>query len=121
MEDSSTKIDNIIDLVTNNNYSGIIKSIKKLLSKEPNQSPRNLFVINLLKMFAFYNLKQYKSSEEALQNSLKNFSGVNLSFFSRYQFLIYLILSTTYNEPIYQQILDIYHESTDKVRKPNSK
>ena len=118
MEDASTKIDNIIDQVLNENYQGIIKSIKKILSKEPNQAPRNRFLINMLKSYAFYNLKKYKPSEEALQTAFKNFSAVNLGFLCRYQFLIELVLLSTHNKSIYQQILDQFQSSNEEVEGP---
>ena len=116
MEDSTTKIDNIIDQLMNQNYAGILKNLKKLLSKDANQSPRNMFLIDMISSLCNYHLGKYKKSEEKIESAMKNLAAVDLNFWSRYQFLLTIILGTTQNEQINNLCLDKLQESGEKVK-----
>jgi hypothetical protein len=115
MESSTTKIDNIIDQLSNENYSGILKMIKKHLTKDPNQSPQNMFIIYIVQAYCQYNLHKYKQSENNIQMALKYFVDDNLNFYNQYMFLISIVLTVSDNDQLYLRLLDQLHETPQKV------
>jgi hypothetical protein len=115
MESATTKIDNIIDQLMNHNYSAILKNIKKLLSKNPNQSPTNFLLIDMLRALSFYNLRKFKKAEDSIKNALKYAEYVTLDFFSKYHFLFGIVLTQTLNEESYDKFMDLVVELDDKV------
>lgn len=115
METSTTKIDNIIDQLVNHNYTSILKNLKKLLSKDPNQPPLNMLLIQMLRGYSFFNLKKFKKAEESIFQSFKYADHVTLEFFSNYHFLFTIILTITQNDSFLDQFLDQVHELPNKV------
>jgi hypothetical protein len=89
--------------------------IKKLLTKEPNQTPENRFLISIIQAFCQANLHKYKQSENHIQSALKSFLEEDVLFFNKYQLLVTIALTTSYNDDLLVKMLDKLQKSQKEV------